>query len=43
MFSGFKKENLVSRSKATTANDKQVSTKIVGATFEDKFGSEEVS
>ena len=43
MSSAFKKANIVSRSKATTANDKQVSTKIVAATFENEFGSEEVS
>ena len=39
----FKKANLVSMSKATTENDKNVSTKIVAATFENENGSEEVS
>ena len=39
----FKKANLVSMSKATTENDKNVSTKIVAATFENEIGSEEVS
>ena len=43
MSSGFKKANLVSMSKATTVSDKNVSTKIVAATFENEIGSEEVS
>ena len=43
MPSGFKKANLVSMSKATTKNDKKVSTEIVVATFENESGSEEVS
>ena len=43
MSSGFKKTNLVSMSKATTVNDKNVSTKIVVATFQNKIGSKEVS
>ena len=30
-------------SRATTENDKNVSTKIVAATFENEIGSEEVS
>ena len=40
---GFKKANLVSISKATTENNKNVRTKIVAATFENKIESEEVS
>ena len=36
-----KKTNLVSTSKATTENDKNVSTKIVAATFENNLGPEE--
>ena len=43
MSSGFKKANLVSMSKATTVNDKNVNTKITAATFENEIGSEEVS
>ena len=43
MSSGFKKTNLVSMSKATTVNDKYVSTKIVVATFQNEIGSKEVS
>ena len=43
MSSGFKKTNLVSMSKETTENDKNVSTKIVAAMFENEIGSEEVS
>ena len=43
MSSGFKKTNLVSMSKATTVNDKNESTKIVVATFQNKIGSKEVS
>ena len=43
MSSGFKKTNLVSMSKATTVNDKNVSTKIVVATFQNEIGSKEVS
>ena len=43
MFSGFKKANLVSMSKATTANDKNLGTKIVATTFENEIGFEEVS
>ena len=39
----FKKANLVSMSKATTKNDKNVSTKIVTATFENNLGPEQVS
>ena len=40
---GFKKANLVSMSKATTKNNKNVRTKIVAATFENEIESEEVS
>ena len=43
MSSGFRKTNLVSMSKATTENDKNVSTKIVAATFENNLVPEEVS
>ena len=43
MSSGFKKTNLVSVSEATTENDKNVSTEIVAAMFENEIGSEEVS
>ena len=43
MSSGFKKASLVSMSKAATANDKNLSTKIVAATFENEIGFEEVS
>ena len=39
----FKKTSLVSISKAITENDRNASTKIVAATFENKIGSEEVS
>ena len=35
--------NLISMSKAMTENDKNISTKIVAATFENEIGSEEVS
>ena len=38
----FKKANLVSMSKATTENDRNISTKIVAATFENKIDPEEV-
>lgn len=40
---GFKKVNLVSMTRAATENDKNVSTKIVAASFENDFGSAEVS
>ena len=40
--SGFRKANLVSMTKATTDNDKNISTKIVSATFQNELGSEEV-
>ena len=43
MSSDFKKANPVSMSKGTTENDKNVSTKIVSATFENEIGSKEVS
>ena len=36
---GFKKENLVSMTRAATENDKNVTTKIIAATFENDFGS----
>ena len=36
--SSFKKANLISMSTATTENDKNVSTKIVAATFENNLG-----
>ena len=36
---GFKKENLVSMTRAATENDKNVTTKIIVATFENDFGS----
>ena len=39
----FKKANLVSMNKATMENHKNVSTKIVAASFENEIGSEEVS
>ena len=39
----FNKANLVSMSKATTKNDRNISTKIAAATFENEIGSEEVS
>ena len=39
----FRKTNLVSMSKATTENDRNISTKVVAATFENEIGSEEVS
>ena len=39
----FKKANLVSMSKATTENDRNISTKIIAASFENEIGSEEVS
>ena len=39
----FKRANFVSITKATTDNDRNVSTKIVAATFENEIGSEEVS
>ena len=41
--SGFKKANILSMTKATTKNDKNVSTKIVAVTFKNEFGSEEIS
>ena len=41
--SGFKEANLVSMTRAATENDKNVSTKIVAATFENSFRSAEVS
>ena len=40
---GFKKANLVSMTRAATENNKNVRTKIVAATFENDFGSVEVS
>ena len=40
---GFKKENLVSMTRAATENDKNVTTKIIAATFENDFGSAQVS
>ena len=43
MSPGFKKANLVSMRKTITENDKNVSTDIVAATFENEIGSEEVS
>ena len=39
----FKKANLVSMSKVTTENDRNIGTKIVAATFENENGPEEVS
>ena len=39
----FNKANLGSMSKATTENDRNVSTKIVAATFENEIGSAEVA
>ena len=39
----FKKANLVLMGRATTKNDKNISTNIVAATFENDNGSEEVS
>ena len=39
----FKKANLVSMSRATTENDKNVSINFVTATFENDIGSEGVS
>ena len=39
----FKRANLVSMSKATTENNRNVSTKIVAATLENEIGSEEFS
>ena len=36
---GFKKENLVSMTRTATENDKNVTTKIIAATFENDFGS----
>ena len=39
----FKRANFVSITKATADNDRNVSTKIVAATFENEIGSEEVS
>ena len=39
----FKKANLASMSKATTKSDRDISTKIVAATFENETESEEVS
>ena len=36
---GFKRANLVSMTKAATKNDKNVSTKIAAATFENDFAS----
>ena len=39
----FKKANLVSISKATTENDRNISTEIVAATFEKEIRSKEVS
>ena len=41
--SGFKKANLVSMSNAATENDKNVSTKIKAATFENNLGREDIS
>ena len=38
-----KKANLVSMSKTTTENDRNVSTKIAAVTFENEIGSEKVS
>ena len=38
-----KKANLVSMSKTTTENDRNVSTKIAAATFKNEIGSEKVS
>ena len=43
LLSVFKRKNFVSITKATTDNNRNVSTKIVGATFENDVGSEEVS
>ena len=39
----FKRANLVSMSKATTENNRNVSTKIVAATLENEIESEEFS
>ena len=39
----FKKANLVSMSKATNENDRNISTKIIAPTFENEISSEEVS
>ena len=36
----FKRANLVPMTKATTDNDRNVSTKIVAATFKNEIGSE---
>ena len=41
--SGFKKANLVLMTRDATENDRNVSTKTVAATFENYFGSAEVS
>ena len=38
----FKKANLVSMSKATIKNDRNICTKIVAVTFENEIGCEEV-
>ena len=43
MSSGVQKANLVLMSMATTENDKNVSTEVVAATFENEIRSEEVS
>ena len=43
IFPGFKKANRISMARAATENDKDVSTKIVAATFENNFGSAKVT
>ena len=43
MFFDFKKTSLVSMRKAAAENDKNVSTKLITALFENKIGSKEVS
>ena len=40
---GYKMANLLSMSKVTTKNEKNVSTEIVASIVENEFGSEEVS